>query len=71
VILRMAITFLKNELADPGVRIKSQWRISEIHNLQDLMVRDTWMHEARSDMDSKAESREPASSFEATGNVIG
>ena len=45
--------------------------MSEVHDLQDLMVRDARMHEARGDMDSKAESREPASSFEATGDVIG
>src|SRR5271165_3453008 len=45
--------------------------MSEVHNLQDLLVRDARMHEARGDMDSQAESCEPASSFEATGDVIG
>ena len=45
--------------------------MSEVHHLQDLMVRDAGVHEARGDMDSKAESRKSASSFEATGDVIG
>ena len=45
--------------------------MSEVHDLQDLMVRDAGVHEARGDMDSKAESRKSASSFEATGDVIG
>ena len=67
----MAITSLKHELADPSVRIQGQRCMSEVHDLQDLMVRDAGVHEARGDMDSKAESRKSASSFEATGDVIG
>ena len=70
-ILRMAVALFKYELADPGARIESQRCMSEVHDLQDLMVRDARMHEARGDMDGKAESREPASSFEATGDVVG
>ena len=37
-ILGMAIAFLEHELTDPGVRIEGQGCMSEVHDLQDLMV---------------------------------
>ena len=66
----MAITLLKDELANPSPGIEGQRCVSEVHDLQDLMVRDAWVHEACRDMNSKAKSRESASSFEATGDII-
>src|SRR5208282_2886901 len=70
-ILCVAITSLKHELADAGVRVQGQRCMAEVYDLQDLMVRDARMHEPRSNMDGKAESGEPASAFEPAGDVIG
>ncbi len=69
-ILCVAITSLKHELADPGVRVQGQRCMAEVYDLQDLMVRDARVHEPRSNMHGKAESGEPASAFEPTGDVI-
>jgi hypothetical protein len=67
----MAVAFLEYELADPGPGIQRQGPMSEIDDLQDLMVRDARMHETCGDMDGQTETRKSASSFQAAGYRIG
>jgi len=70
-ILRVAITPLKHELADASVRIQGQRGMSEVHDFQNLMVRDARVHESRSDMYSQTEPGESTSPFQAAGYIVG
>ena len=59
----MAIAFFEYELADPCARIQCQRAMSEIDDLQNLMVGDAGMHKTGSNMHRKSETSESAPSF--------
>jgi len=67
----MTVASFKDKLADPGAGIQGQRGMSQVHDLQDLVVGDARMHEAGRHMNSQAKTRKPASAFEPAGYIIG
>ena len=67
----MTVALFKYKLADPGSWIQGQRPVAQVHDLQDLVVRDARMHETCGNMDRQTESREPASAFKAAGDIVG